>query len=98
STRITFFPSTTLFRSSKVNEVYATYLDRDTYFDGRLQQFQELGDVARSAQGAQGSAVPALRFEHIEELGEGNGRIEVSGRLLGEIGRASRRERVATPA
>lgn len=68
---------------SKVNEVYATYLDRDTYFDGRLQQFQELGDVARSAQGAQGSAVPALRFEHIEELGEGNGRIEISGRLLG---------------
>jgi len=79
-----YLPDYGLTRSnSRTNEVYATYLDRDTYFDGRLQQFQSLGDVTMASQGAQGAALPALRFEQMHDLGEGKGRIEISGRLLG---------------
>lgn len=69
--------------TSSVNEVYATHLTRDTYFDARVQQFNLLGDVLPVTQDQQGQAVPAIRFEHMLELAQGSGRIEVSGRLLG---------------
>lgn len=68
---------------SSVNEVYATHLTDDTFFDVRLQQFNLLGNVLPETQGRQGAAVPAVRFEHVEELAPGLGRIEISGRLLG---------------
>jgi LPS-assembly protein len=69
--------------TSSVNEVYATHLTPDTFFDVRVQQFNLLGDVLPEKQDQQGQAIPAVRFEHMLELAEGSGRIEVSGRLLG---------------
>jgi LPS-assembly protein len=69
--------------TSSVNQVYATHLSDDTFIDARLQQFTLLGDVTAASQGRQGKALPSVRFEHIEDLGPGNGRIEISGRLLG---------------
>ena len=68
---------------STVNQVYATQVTKDTFIDARVQQFNQLGNVTAAAQGQQGAVVPSLRFEHIEDLGPGNGRIEISGRLLG---------------
>ncbi|HEV7346291.1 MAG TPA: LPS assembly protein LptD [Devosia sp.] len=68
---------------STVNQVYATHLTDDTFFDARLQQFNQLGNVTEAAQGQQGKALPAVRFDHIEDLGPGNGRIDISARLLG---------------
>ncbi|HTN59926.1 MAG TPA: LPS assembly protein LptD, partial [Devosia sp.] len=68
---------------SSVNEVYATHLTRDTYFDARLQQFNVLGQVTREAQDLQGHALPKVRFEQMLELAPGMGRVEISGRLLG---------------
>ena len=68
---------------STVNEVYATHLTADTFIDARVQQFNLLGDVTAASQGQQGQALPTVRFEHIEELAPGMGRIEISGRLLG---------------
>lgn len=66
---------------SSVNQVYATHLTDDTYFDVRFQQFSLLGDVASQAK--QARALPTARFEHVQELGPDMGRIEISGRLLG---------------
>ncbi len=68
---------------SSVNQVYATHLTDDTYFDVRVQQFNLLGDYTAASQGQQGSTVPVARFEHVEELGPEAGRVEISGRLLG---------------
>jgi LPS-assembly protein len=68
---------------SSVTQVYATHLTDDTYFDARLQQFNLLGDYTAASQGQQGKALPAIRYEHIEDLGPDAGRIEISGRLLG---------------
>jgi LPS-assembly protein len=68
---------------SSVNQVYATHLTDDTYFDARVQQFNLLGDVTAASQGQQGKTLPVLRFEHVEELGPEAGRVEISGRLLG---------------
>ncbi|WP_108397785.1 LPS-assembly protein LptD [Devosia submarina] len=69
--------------TSSVNEVYATQLTQDSYFDARVQQFNLLGDVLPVTQDRQGQALPAVRFEHMLELAEGAGRVEISGRLLG---------------
>ncbi|MGV8832184.1 MAG: LPS-assembly protein LptD [Devosia sp.] len=68
---------------SSVNEVYATYLNTNSYIDARVQSFTLLGDVTAASQGQQGQTVPTVRFEHVEELAPGAGRIEVSGKLLG---------------
>lgn len=68
---------------SSVSQVYATNLTDSTYFDVRVQQFNQLGDYTAAEQGQQAQALPAVRFEHIEELAPGMGRVEVSGRLLG---------------
>lgn len=68
---------------SSVNQVYATHVTADTYIDARVQQFNQLGNVTAASQAQQGANLPVVRFEHIEDLGPGNGRIEVSARLLG---------------
>ncbi len=68
---------------SSVNEIYATNLTNDTYIDARVQSFTQLGDVTAASQGQQGENLPSVRFNHIEELAPGQGRIEVKGKLLG---------------
>lgn len=68
---------------SSVNQVYATHLTADTYIDARVQQFNQLGNVTAASQGQQGANLPVVRFEHVEDLGPGNGRIEISAKLLG---------------
>ncbi|MDB5531276.1 MAG: LPS-assembly protein LptD [Devosia sp.] len=68
---------------TSVNEVYATHLTDDTYFDARLQQFNVLGQVTRESQDLQGNALPKVRFEQMLELAPGMGRVEITGRLLG---------------
>lgn len=68
---------------SATNQVYATHLTPDTYFDARVQQFNQLGDVTAATQGKQAQALPAVRFDHVEDLAPGMGRVEISGRLLG---------------
>lgn len=68
---------------ASVNEVYATQLNADTFFDVRLQEFNLLGNVTAASQGQQGKALPAVRFDHVQDLGPDMGRIEISGRLLG---------------
>jgi LPS-assembly protein len=68
---------------SSVNEVYATNVTDDTYLDMRLQTFNLLGDKTEEQQDEQGRALPNVRWERIHDLGNGMGRIEISGRLLG---------------
>ncbi|MGB3338425.1 MAG: LPS assembly protein LptD [Devosia sp.] len=68
---------------SSVTQVYATHLTDDTFIDARLQQFNQLGNVTAADQGKQGANLPLVRFEHVQDLGPGNGRVEISARLLG---------------
>lgn len=69
---------------SSINQVYATHLTRETYFDVRLQQFNQIGEnVQWEAQDRQAATLPAVRFDHVEELGDGLGQIDISARLLG---------------
>ncbi|WDQ97997.1 LPS assembly protein LptD [Devosia sp. J2-20] len=68
---------------SSVNEIYATNLTRDTYINARVQHFNQLGNVTEASHGQQGQTLPTVRFEHVEDLAPGMGRIEISGRLLG---------------
>lgn len=68
---------------SSVNQVYATHLTADTYFDARVQQFNVLGNRRQADQDLQAAAVPKVRFEQMLDLAPGMGRIEISGRLLG---------------
>lgn len=68
---------------SATDEVYATHLTDDTYFDVRVQEFTLLGDTIQVSQDQQGSAVPAVQFERFVDLAPGSGRVEISGKLLG---------------
>jgi LPS-assembly protein len=68
---------------STVNQVYAQHLTGDTFLDARLQQFNQLGEVSAASQGQQGANLPVVQFEHVEDLGPGNGRIDISAKLLG---------------
>jgi LPS-assembly protein len=68
---------------SAVNEVYATHVTADTFVDARVQQFNFVGDVSEIVEQQQAAAIPNVRFEHILELADDMGRIEIEGRLLG---------------
>ncbi|SFD01191.1 LPS-assembly protein LptD [Devosia psychrophila] len=68
---------------STTNQVYATHLTDDTYFDARVQQFNQIGNYTAADQGQQAQTVPVVQFNHVEDLGPGNGRVEIAGKLLG---------------
>lgn len=66
-----------------INEVYATHLTADTYFDARIQQYNLLGTTTNQTRAEQGIALPNLRFERTFRLGSEAGQIDIEGRLLG---------------
>lgn len=71
-------------QSSKnvINEVYATYLTRDTYLDMRLQQFNLLGNYTPLDQERYARAIPSIRAAHYLDLGD-MGQIEFEADVLG---------------
>ncbi len=68
-----------------ISQAYATYLDTDTWFDARVQRFNRLGNIRPETQAQQGSTLPRAVFEDVFTLGDGRGRLELSGRLLGIV-------------
>ncbi|KFL30548.1 hypothetical protein JP75_13715 [Devosia riboflavina] len=66
---------------SSTNQVYATHVSEQTYFDIRLQQFNQLGNVTQASQDAQGANLPVTRFEHIIDLEDDMGRLAFEGHL-----------------
>ncbi|HHY50355.1 MAG TPA: LPS-assembly protein LptD [Alphaproteobacteria bacterium] len=71
-------------RTSKnvVNEAYATYLTRDTFFDIRARQFNLLGDVTQADQAKQTKAIPTIEAAQYVDLAE-FGHVELYGKVLG---------------
>ena len=70
------------------NQVYAQYLETDTYADIRVQQFLPLDDYetwARydAAREQQALVFPSALFDRIVDLEGDAGRIQLSGKLLG---------------
>jgi LPS-assembly protein len=70
-------------KKSSVSEVYAEHLSRDYFGEVRVQQFNQLGDVTNASQAQQARALPNARLENVTDLGNGNGQVNVSTRLLG---------------
>lgn len=68
---------------NSVNEVYATHLSRDFYFDARLAQYTLLGNYTQADQDKQAGAVPLMRFETVQKLADGFGQAEFMARLTG---------------
>lgn len=66
-----------------INEVYATHLTADTYFDARIQQYNLLGDNTNQTRAQQGIALPNVRLERTFRLGPDAGQVDVEARLLG---------------
>lgn len=66
---------------SSVNQVYATHVNADTYFDVRVQQFNQLGNVTQASQDQQGANMPVTRFEKTVDLADDMGRITIEGHL-----------------
>ncbi|HCO54443.1 MAG TPA: hypothetical protein DIT93_05435 [Pelagibacterium sp.] len=70
------------------NQVYAQYLDADTYADIRVQQLVPLDNqpsqaVFEARQNEQALTHPNAVADHIIDLENGAGRVELSSRLLG---------------
>ena len=65
-----------------VNQIYATYLTRDVFFDVRARQFNLLGNVSQADQLMQTRAIPTIEAASYHDLGE-HGRLELSGEVLG---------------
>ncbi len=65
------------------NEVCATHLSADTYFDARIQNFRRLGDYDATDDAQQGMTLPWVRLDDIYDLAPGMGRINLSVDLLG---------------
>jgi len=74
-------------RSNKnvVNEIYATYLTRDTYFDARLRSYNLLGNQPN--QDRQGAQIPRIEAVQYADLGP-YGHVEVSANVTGILRRA----------
>jgi len=70
-------------RKTPINEVYTQYLDADIYTNVRVQDFVVLGNVTSVQQNMQADALPNARYEQVIELEDDNGRIAISGNLLG---------------
>ncbi len=68
---------------SNTNEVYATHLTQDTWFDARIQRFNRIGNYAPSDDDKQGMNLPKIEFEHVQDLPPGLGRVHLTGELLG---------------
>ncbi|WP_449396321.1 LPS-assembly protein LptD [Devosia riboflavina] len=76
---------------SSTNQVYATHVSEQTYFDIRLQQFNQLGNVTQASQDAQGANLPVTRFEHIIDLEDDMGRLAFEGHLRNVVRNADSR-------
>lgn len=75
-------------QSRTTQQVYATYLDRDSYGDIRIQQFVPFDNAGdwdgyQRLLDRQALTHPNAVYERIVELADEAGRIELSGRLLG---------------
>jgi LPS-assembly protein len=68
---------------SSVNQVYATHLSENTWFDARIQRFNRIGDYDATDDQQQGMNLPKVTFDHVQELEPGWGRVHVTGELLG---------------
>jgi LPS-assembly protein len=68
---------------SNTNEVYATYLTQETWFDARIQRFNRIGNVAPIDDERQGMNLPKVEVEHAYDLAPGWGRLHLKGELLG---------------
>lgn len=64
-----------------VNEVYATHLSDDFFFDVRAAQYNLLGNYTAADQDKQASALPLMRFETVQKLQDGYGQLEFTARL-----------------
>ncbi|HWJ87436.1 MAG TPA: LPS assembly protein LptD [Pelagibacterium sp.] len=83
-----YLPDYSIASGTARNEVYAQYLDTDTYADIRVQQFVPLDNYTTwakhdDARNRQALTHPSAVFDHIEQLADEAGRVEISGRLLG---------------
>ncbi|MEO7224134.1 MAG: LPS assembly protein LptD, partial [Devosia sp.] len=68
---------------SSVNEVYATHLTQETWFDARIQRFNRIGNVVPDDDERQGMNLPKIELEHVHDLPRGWGRLHLTGELLG---------------
>ncbi|KKB81152.1 hypothetical protein VW35_03085 [Devosia soli] len=74
---------------STTNQVYATHVSEQTYFDIRLQHFNQLGtSITETDQNRQGANLPVTRFEHIVDLDDDMGRLAFEGQLRNVVRQA----------
>ncbi len=68
--------------SYAVNRVYGTYLDRDSYIDGRVEQYVGLGESGAANEARQALIAPKIEANHVQQLADDWGEVRLSGKLI----------------
>lgn len=68
--------------SYAVNRVYGTYLEGDSYIDGRIEQFVGLGESGAANEAKQALIAPKIEANHVQELANDWGEVRLSGKLI----------------
>ncbi len=69
-------------QTTLTNEIYATRLTDDTWFDARIQSFHRLGNYTPTDDAKQALVLPKLSYDHVQDLAPGYGRLHLTGELL----------------
>ena len=67
----------------KIDDIYAQYFEDTTFFDVRVQRFNQLGNKTVADQDEQGTTIPVARLNKVFELENDLGRVEVTGNFIG---------------
>lgn len=74
--------------STLTNDLYATHLTNDTWFDARIQSFRPIGNFTAADDDKQALVLPKLSYDHVQDLAPGYGRLHLTGELL-DVSRAA---------
>ncbi|SDG63716.1 LPS-assembly protein LptD [Pelagibacterium luteolum] len=83
-----YMPDYRVATGTQTNQVYGQYLTTETYADIRVQQFVPLGTFAtwaahEASANRQALTHPNARVDHVVDLDNDAGRVEIAGKLLG---------------
>ncbi|TDQ63641.1 LPS-assembly protein [Maritalea mobilis] len=68
--------------SYAVNRVYGTYLEGDSYIDGRIEQYVGLGESGAANEAQQALIAPKVEANHVQQLANDWGEVRLSGKLV----------------
>ncbi|VAW15918.1 Outer membrane protein Imp, required for envelope biogenesis / Organic solvent tolerance protein precursor [hydrothermal vent metagenome] len=78
-----FIPDYQLAGFDTINDIYVQKFSANSFFDARVQEFKVLGNVSGAVQDQQGSTLPLVRLNRVEQLANDFGQVAINANLIG---------------